>query len=147
MKSKPPVPGRPLSVVGAAILRGDRCLVGQRPRGGSFGERWEFPGGKVEADETPEQALVREIGEELGLDIVVGDFAGRGQVHAGGRDIVLDVYFAEIREGEPEAREHLALRWIEHHDIESLSWADADLPILPVLRGELLRRAADEPSE
>ncbi len=140
MKSSPPVPGKPLAVVGAAILRGSTCLVGQRRKGGSFGECWEFPGGKVEPGETAEQALVREIHEELGLDVVVGELAGRGEIHAGGRDIVLDVYFCESSSGVPEAREHLALKWIGVDEIDSLRWAAADLPVLPALRAALGRR-------
>jgi len=135
-----------LLVVGAAILRGATCLVGQRPRGGSFGERWEFPGGKVEGGETPEQALQREIGEELGVAIAELEWAGQGHVLAGGRHIVLDVYFASLAAGEPRAHVHIELRWIRASEIERLAWADADLPILPALRARLLERESEQSS-
>ncbi len=129
-----------LLVVGAAILRGSTCLVGQRLRGGSFGERWEFPGGKVENGETPEQAVQREVSEELGVTIADLEWAGQGRVLAGGRQIVLDVYFASLAAGEPQPHAHIELRWIRASEIESLAWADADLPILPALRARLLER-------
>ena len=129
-----------LHVVAAAILRGSKCLVGQRPRGGSFGEHWEFPGGKVEPGETPTEALHREIGEELGVEIQVDEWLGQGRASARGCTIVLDVYWSTLIKGEPEPREHLALRWIGVDEINGLRWADADIPLLPALRQTLENR-------
>ena len=120
-----------LRVVGAAIVRNGCCLVAQR---GDTG-KWEFVGGKVEPGETPRQALVREIDEELGVAITVGDHAGCG--HAEG--VMLDVYFATLVAGEPVAREHRALRWSSADQLDQLDWAAPDIPVLPAVAARLRR--------
>lgn len=132
-----------LRVVAAAIVRDGKCLVGQRPRGGSFGELWEFPGGKVEPSETAIEALRREIQEELGVEIHVDSWLGQGRAVARERFIVLDVYWSTLAHGEPQAREHLELRWIGADEIDDLDWADADVPLLPVLRARLAQRTPE----
>lgn len=134
-----PRPAPPIHVVGAAILDGARCLVAQRGAGMSEAGRWEFPGGKVEPRESPQAALVREIREELGTAIAVGAWLGRGEAIVGGRAIVLDVYAATREGGDPEPREHAALRWIGADEIGALDWPEADRPILPFLRRVLQR--------
>lgn len=136
----PPVPKGGLHVVGAAVLRGDLCLVAQRPAGGSFGFKWEFPGGKVEQDESPEAALVRELKEELGVQVRVEAPVGRSQFETKDKLIVLDVYFAELARGEPEPLEHVALRWVSADELFELDWAAADVPLLPPVHQELQRR-------
>ena len=78
-------------VVGAAIVRDGRCLVAKRSPTMRAPGKWEFPGGKVEVGETPHDALVREISEELGVTIEVGALLGRGTA----TPIVLDVYLAD----------------------------------------------------
>jgi 8-oxo-dGTP diphosphatase len=105
----------------------------------SLAGSWEFPGGKVEANETPRSALAREIHEELGLEIDVGPWIGRGESIVGGREIVLDVYSASLIQGEPHPKEHAETRWIETHEIEGLDWAEADRPVLPILKRVLGR--------
>jgi 8-oxo-dGTP diphosphatase len=139
----PTLPGSdrpiPLHVVGAAILDGARCLVAQRGPAMSQSGLWEFPGGKVEAQESPRDALVREVREELGIRIEVGGWLGRGESIAGDREIVLDVYAARRVEGVPFAREHAQLRWIGSGDLDGLDWPEPDRPILPFLRRGLDR--------
>lgn len=128
-----------LHVVGAAILEGGRCLVAQRGPGMSLAGFWEFPGGKVEARETPAQALVRELREELGIEVAIGPWLGRGESSAGSKEVVLDVYAATRVSGEPATREHSALRWIGPEEIDALEWPEADRPILSSLRRALER--------
>ena len=79
-----------IHVVGAAIIEKDRCLVARRGPGMALAGYWEFPGGKVEPGESPEVALVREIREEMGIGIEVGNWIGRGESVVHGRRIVLD---------------------------------------------------------
>ena len=127
----------PIHVVGAAIFAGGRCLVTQRSRSMSAPLCWEFPGGKVEPGERPRTALVREIREELALEIRVGDVLGYGESDQAGRRIRLTVYRATIVRGTLELREHRARRWIRASDIAELRWAAADRPILEPLHALL----------
>src|SRR5205823_2529136 len=99
--------------------------------------KWEFPGGKVEAEEDPILALEREIREELGLDIAVGPLLGTGRDEHAERVIKLDVHLAALLGGEITLLEHAAVRWIDGAAIDTLDWAPADRPLLPALRRHL----------
>jgi len=121
---------RRVHVVGAAILRDGRCLVARRSEKMSSPLSWEFPGGKVEEGEQPSAALERELGEELGIDVVVKDLAGTGRSLSPEREIVLDVYFAELERGEPHPHEHAEIAWLRPGELEGLDWAEPDVPIV-----------------
>ena len=118
-----------LHVVGAAIVRGDRCLVAKRGQGGAAAGKWEFPGGKIEPGEAAAEALVREIDEELGLRIEVGAHLGRGSDDR----IVLDVYAGTLVAGALTPREHEAVLWASGAELEALDWAAPDIPIVPTV--------------
>lgn len=127
-------------MVGGAILRTGRCLAARRAAHVSNPLKWEFPGGKVETGETPEIALVREIREELALDIEVAEWLGRGtSLHTKDPNvtIVLDVYVAHSAIGEPRLSDHDQVRWLAKGEAKSLIWAAADIPILPALERRL----------
>jgi 8-oxo-dGTP diphosphatase len=133
-----------VQVVGAAILDGDRVLVAQRS-GGPYDGCWEFPGGKVEAGESDLSALVREIGEELGVVVVPQSFLGEvllDGVVGGGEPgaSTLRVWSARIADGHPVAHEHAQVRWVTAADLEDLAWIPADRPLLPAVRTLLARR-------
>lgn len=130
-----------IHVVGAAIVRGTHCLAARRgPAMSPPRAVWEFPGGKVEPGEAPEHALAREIREELQVDIEVGQLLGTSHVSlADGRHVRLDVYLAALSDPRAEVAplEHDAVRWLAHHEIERLEWAEADVPLLPVIQTHL----------
>ena len=126
-----------IRVVGAAIVRGDRCLAAQRGPQMRHALEWEFPGGKIEPGESPEAALRRELAEELGIEIEVGAWLGRGEVVSEGRRVVLDVYLARWVSGELALAEHAEVRWVDGEGVEGLAWAEADVPVLAALRAVL----------
>ena len=120
-----------LVVVGAATFdAAGRLLAAQRAAPARYAGLWEFPGGKVEAGETPAEALVRECREELGIEIAVGALVGEADIDIG----VLQVYRASIISGEPQAREHQALRWLAPHELDDVPWIAADRPLVQRLR-------------
>ncbi len=110
-------------VVGVAVLRAGRVLAALRP--GPDGG-WEFPGGKVEAGETDEQAAVRELREELALEIKPGVSLGPGQPI--GERYLLRVYTATLLSGEPVLHEHSAIRWVED-GVNWTSWIGCQLTV------------------
>jgi 5-oxoprolinase (ATP-hydrolysing) subunit A len=132
------VPAVPeVHVVGAAIIERGRVLLTRRSLRMSMPGKWEFPGGKVEPDEAPRSALAREIAEELGLEVELGDRIGRGTALHEGRRIVLEVYAAHRRRGELRLREHEEAGWFAAGELAALDWPEADAPILPALARRL----------
>ena len=130
-------------VVGAAVVDGRRVLVAQRA-GGPFDGRWEFPGGKVEPGESDLAALVREVREELGVDVAPQAFLGEvvldGAVGGGvAGDSTMRVWWARVVGGEPAANEHAQLRWVAADELDDLDWIPADRPLLAPLRALLHR--------
>jgi 8-oxo-dGTP diphosphatase len=122
-------------VVGAAILRDGRVLAARRTRPATAAGRWEFPGGKVESGESPEQALVREVAEELGATIAVtGWLAGEAPI---GLAHVLTVAVTTLVDGDPDPTEHDEIRWLSAAELGDVDWLEPDRPFLPELRGIL----------
>lgn len=113
-------------VVAAAIERAGRYLVARRTRPADVAGRWEFPGGKVEPGETEEQALVREIREELGVEINVRErVPGEWPLHG---DLVLHLYRATLIAGEPlPLEQHDEIRWVAPADFDSVDWLSSDI--------------------
>lgn len=127
MSNNPPIP-----VVCAVIERAGRVLIARRPAHKHLPHAWEFPGGKVEPDEAAEAALVREIREELGCDIVV-DRALPRFVHDYGAVIIEMIPFtARLAAGsaEPAVTEHTALVWVEPAGLARYALAPADGPVV-----------------
>lgn len=102
--------------------------------------KWEFPGGKVEAGESPPAALAREIAEELGIQIEVGRLLGSGSATAGARLIALDVYAATIVSGEVALREHAQVVRATAEELSGFDWADADVPCIAQVQSWLRSR-------
>ncbi len=127
MEPKPPVP-----VVCAILVRGDRILLAQRPPDKKLGGLWEFPGGKVEAGESEEAALHRELQEELGCTVrITQTLAPFVHAYDWGR-IELIPFVCELAEGSPEphAHEHTALAWVERGELKEYELAPADVPLV-----------------
>jgi 8-oxo-dGTP diphosphatase len=104
--------------------------------------KWEFPGGKVEAGESPRAALAREIFEELGVIIRVGELLGSGTANVGTRVVRLDVYEATMVSGTITLREHSEVRWATADELHDFDWAEADVPSVPAVT-EWLRHLPD----
>jgi 8-oxo-dGTP diphosphatase len=118
------------TVVGVAVVRDGLVLAAYRPDAG-----WEFPGGKVEPGETDEQAAVREIREELDLEIKVGETLGPAvDISA---DYRLHVYLATAVAGDPVLREHSELRWFAAAELVEADWLLPDRPFVRALRTRL----------
>ena len=124
----------PLDVVCAVIARSDgRFLAARVPPHKRLGGLWEFPGGKIEADESPEAALRREIREELGVEIQPGRRMAVVAHDYGDFRIHLHPILARLADGEPTAAEHTELCWVSLAEAAVLDWAPADQPVLAKL--------------
>ena len=110
-----------------------RLLVCRRPEGKALAGEWEFPGGKVELDEPPEQALRRELSEELACEIDVGKALPEVEHQYPGFSIRLLPFLCSLKSGEPIALEHSEIRWITPDQCSSLDWSEADVSIWEAL--------------
>lgn len=124
----------PLHVVAAVIIADGRVLACRRAQHTSEAGRWEFPGGKIEPGESPEAALVREIAEELGVDIAVTGHLTTDDTVVRGRVLRLVCLTAELAGPSPtESTDHDELRWVEPAALPGLDWAEPDLPAVALL--------------
>lgn len=131
-----------LKVVGAVITNNEgQILVAQR----SYSQvsyksyKWEFPGGKVEENESPKEALVREIREELDCDIDVKEKLGEMEYDYPDFKLKMDLYLCMLKEGNsPQVLEHNQIKWIAPKEMDSLDWLEADYKILPLIQKQLI---------
>lgn len=119
-----------IPVVAGFLKKDGKILVGQRPENNSLAGQWEFPGGKIELGESPEQALTRELNEELGIEAEVGELK-MACSHTYG-DVGILILFYEIKywKGEPKAKHHMMLEWIYPEELKLRPIPEANRKIL-----------------
>lgn len=123
-------------VVAAVIRKDDKIFATQRGYG-EFKDGWEFPGGKIEEGETPEQALAREIKEELNTEIQVGELIGTIEYDYPKFHLSMDCFWCEIMQGGLELKEHEAARWLAKEELYSVDWLPADVGVVERVEEEL----------
>lgn len=126
-----------IDVVGAVLIRDGRVLAAQRGGGGPLSGFWEFPGGKIESGETPQEALQRELQEELLVDAIIGDHVETTAHEYDFGIVTLATYYATLNDGEPQLTEHTSVRWLEPSDLKSINWAPADVPAVERIMRDL----------
>ncbi len=126
-----------LLVSAVALVDPDgRVLLAQRPEGKSLAGLWEFPGGKVEPGESPEQALIRELQEELGIDTWASCLAPLTFASHSYPDfhLLMPLFACRRWNGTPQSREGQALKWVRAQDLRDYPMPPADIPLIPILR-------------
>ena len=121
-----------IEVVAAIIRRNDRILATQRGYG-EFKDGWEFPGGKTERGETPQQALVREIKEELKSEIRVGEKLCTIEYDYPKFHLTMHCFWCDLLDGEPVLLEHEAARWLTTDELNSVVWRPADVQVVEAI--------------
>ena len=123
-----------IPVVAALIVRGGRLLIARRPEGRHMAGRWEFPGGKLEKGESPEDAVEREIREELGLDVRAGRIYQAIAYSYPEKDVLLLFYAASVVSGEPRPVEEAEIRWITLEELDEYTFAPVDAMLVERLK-------------
>ena len=132
---------RTIHVVAAVIVDGDQIFASQRGYG-DWKDYWEFPGGKIELGETPQEALIREVREELDAKIAVGEKIATIEYDYPDFHLSMECFLACVSEGKLVLKEHKAARWLKKEELDSVTWLPADQAVI-----ELLKRQAFEGSD
>ena len=126
-----------IRVVAAVIREGDRIFATARGYGDYKGG-WEFPGGKIETGETPQEALVREIKEELDTKIMVGELIDTIEYDYPAFHLSMDCFWCTIRDGSLTLKEAEAAKWLTAENIDSVNWLPADRGLIEKIRSTLI---------
>ena len=121
----------------AAIIRKENMIFATQRGHGTWKDWWEFPGGKIEEGETPEQALVREIREELSTDISVDKFLHTVEWDYPKFHLTMHCFMCSLLTKALHLNEHEASRWLSKNDIHTVKWLPADEGLLPMIVSEL----------
>lgn len=125
-----------IEVVASVIISDKKVFATQRGYG-EYKDMWEFPGGKIEPGETPQQALMREIEEELATVIDVGEFIGTSEYEYPEARVTLHFYACSVLSGNLQLLEHEDARWLGKHELHSVDWLPADEEIIPQIHAIL----------
>ncbi len=123
-------------VVAAIIYHKNKIFATQRGYG-EFKDGWEFLGGKIEAGETPQQALAREIREELETEIEVGELLDTVEYDYPNFHLSMDCFLCKIKSGSLVLKEHEAARWLAREELDCVDWLPADQALIPQVRAFL----------
>lgn len=123
-----------IAVVGAVLIRGQMILAAQRSSTMSLAGMWEFPGGKIEPNESPKEALLRELKEELLCTAEIGEHIQTTEYEYEFGIVVLTTYYCSLKGDEPRLTEHSEIRWIHVTKLDQLNWAPADIPAVEKVR-------------
>ena len=126
----------------AAVIRavnetGKPIIFATQRGNGEFKDGWEFPGGKIEEGETPQEALKREIREELDTEISVGELIDTVEYDYPTCHLSMDCFWCGIVKGDLVIKEHEAARWLDKKSLEEVEWLPADITLLGKVRGKL----------
>lgn len=148
MSDAPSIPQHLIVAAAALVDHEGRVLVQRRPAGGDFAGGWEFPGGKLEPEETPEDAVVRELREELGITVDRSSLAPAGfaSEQAGGRRLLLLLFACRRWTGTPQPLHAAELRWLPPARMHEVDLLPADRPLVRFLEALLSRRTGERPS-
>ncbi len=119
-----------IEVVAAIIIKDDKIFCAQRANKGPLGLKWEFPGGKIEVNESKKEALKREIKEELATDIEVNEYFMTVKHQYETFYLTMHAYLCTVINGQLTLKEHVSSCWLEKDKLLSLDWAEADIPIV-----------------
>ena len=127
-----------VKVTAAILAKDNKIIIAKRGPGDKLANKWEFPGGKIEIDETPEQCLKREMKEEFDIDVSVGEYLGSSIYHYDHISIELLAYRTYWEEGEIDLKDHDEFKWISLEQLTEFDFAPADLVFVKKLKnGEI----------
>jgi 8-oxo-dGTP diphosphatase len=124
-------------VVGAVIIHEGKILCAQRGARQTLPLMWEFPGGKIEAEETPQMALLREIQEEMHCQIKIGEKVEHTVYEYDFGIVHLTTFYCKLIGGTPVLTEHAALLWLLPEELTNLNWAPADIPAIDKITSDM----------
>jgi len=127
-----------IHVVGAVIIEDGKILCAQRGETKTLAYKWEFPGGKIEEGETPQDALKREIEEEMDCMIEIGEWIETTEYEYDFAVIHLTTFYCQLIKGKPVLNEHVAICWLPPQELMSLDWAPADIPAVTKIQEKMV---------
>lgn len=122
------------AIIKATNEKGEPVIFATQRGHGDFKGGWEFPGGKIEEGETPQQALIREVMEELETEIAVGELLDTIEYDYPTFHLSMDCFWAEIISGDLVLKEHEAARWLTKDELDSVEWLPADIALVEEIR-------------
>jgi 8-oxo-dGTP diphosphatase len=122
-----------IPVTAAVIIYNGKILIARRKKEQHMGLKWEFPGGKIKKNETPEACLIRELAEEFSIKAQIREFFFRSTHHYQTKSIELISYIVDYKSGEFIPHDHEEIRWITREELGRFDFADADMPIVKKL--------------